>query len=66
VKLPVLVRCEPYNCKLSEESCANRWERARQTKPSAAAGNKAIANASLRGRLALCVDCEVGRERAGK
>ena len=59
-----LVQCEPYRCKLTAESCAERWRIAQAASGAKGiAGNDAINKSWRKRNLAHCIGCKVGEGR---
>ena len=63
--LPELVRCEPYNSRLTTDSCVSRWQLAQNIVESGKGltGNCARRNGLHRLSLSECRECLVGAAR---
>lgn len=61
-----LVDCVPYNARLTERACRDRYLKAQtivQDGRGVRQGQAAFTNGSRRRSLALCADCSVGKAR---
>ena len=67
MKLPVLVDCPPYNCRLQESSCVDRYNKAQGVSLDGKGmghGQRAMLNGTRRNVLRNCIGCATGKERA--
>ena len=56
-----LVRCEPYNARLTDRSCVARWEEAERIVDDSGAGTSVRAN-----QIRLCKGCPDGKKRSAR
>ena len=67
MKLPVMVDCPPYNVRLTEHGCVDRYTKAQDVVLDGKGmghGNRAMINGTRRHTLRKCIDCKIGQRRA--